>query len=320
VNPDDVGTSNGENKVLDEELSESLSVDGLQNLIGHTPLLQLKRSIRPGLAKVFIKMESFLPSGTIRDRYLSETMERARLAGQLQENDCVSIAGLNDSAVSAAFLAAKMGVSLRIFSPKGSGERLYPRVLHYGAEVVWTTSEDGLSGAVKAASEWARKSFDRMYIDSYRRKAVKGAYRSIANEILEALDGQPLSGFVTSVTTGATFVEVSKLLKEHHPNLIVKGVTLAENDYVSCTLDEIDIMAIEDTWSYRDEIARKEGIILGPKGAACVAIAVDLQNKVPKDSAIVALNPDSGRTYIGWEKTRLFQHKFLVSDLNPPTS
>ena len=301
--------------MLDEELSESLCVNSLQSLIGHTPLVQLRRVVDPDLATVFVKMESFLPSGSLRDRYLSETLERARLAGQIEENDSVSIAGLNDSAVSAAFLSAKMGVKLHIFTPEGSGQRLLPVVIHYGARVEWTKAEDGLPGAVKKASEWARESYDKIYIDAYRRKAVKGAYQSIASEILEALKGKPLSGFVTSVTTGATFVEVSKILVEHHPKLLVRGVTLAENDYVSCDLDGIDIMKVEETWAFRDEVAQKEGIILGPKGAACVATAIKLQKEVPKDSAIVALNPDSGRAYIGWEDKPLFQHKFRVSEL-----
>ncbi len=302
--------------MLDEELSESLSVDSLQRLIGHTPLVQLRRVVDPDLAPVFVKMESFLPSGSLRDRYLSETLERARLAGQIEENDSVSIAGLNDSAVSAAFLCAKMGVKLHVFTPEGSGQRLLPVVQHYGASVDWTKAEDGLPGAVKKASEWARESYDKIYIEAYRRKAVKGAYQSIASEILQALQGRPLSGFVTSVTTGATFVEVSKILMEHNPQLLVKGVTLAENDYVSCNLEGIDIMTIEETWKYRDEIARKEGIILGPKGAACVAVACKLQKDVPKDSAIVALNPDAGRSYIGWEDKPLFQHKYRISELN----
>ncbi len=302
--------------MLDEELSESLCVDSLQRLIGHTPLVQLQRVVEPHLAPIFVKMESFLPSGSLRDRYLSETLERARLAGQIEENDSVSIAGLNDSAVSAAFLSAKMGVKLHIFAPERSGQRLLQVVEHYGAVVEWTDAHAGLEGSVKEASEWARKSHDKIYIDAYRRKAVKGAYSAIAAEILEALNGRPLSGFVTSVTTGATFIEVSKILTAHHPQLIVKGVTLAENDYVSCDLEGLEIMNVEETWEYRNNIAQKEGIILGPKGAACVATALKLQDDVPPDSAIIALNPDSGRSYIGWEDEPLFQHKFRLSSLN----
>lgn len=300
--------------MLDEELSESLCVESVDALIGHTPLVKLRRVSDQELATIYVKMESLEPSGSLRDRYLAETLERAKLAGQLEEGDFISIAGLNDSALSAAFLSASIGVKLRVFAPENTGARLLPVIVHYGAKVVWTAAEDGLPGAVRRASNWARESFDRMYIDGYRRKAVKGAYRSIANEILEALGDQTLAGFVTSVTTGVTFVEVSKLLRKQHPNLIVKGVTLAENDYVSCNLEGVDVMPIEETWKYRDKIAQNEGLILGPKGAACVAIAMKLQEQVPANTAIVALNPDSGRRYIGWEDKPLFQHRFRISE------
>lgn len=283
-------------------------------LIGNTPIVRLRRVGDPAGAPIYVKLEQGNPSGSIRDRYIAEILERAVEAGQTVPGDTIALAGLDDSGLSAALLGGQLGLKTRVFAPVGSSHRLLQLVERFGAEVVWTDEAAGLAGAAHEAACWAREAPDRLYVDAFRRQAVQEAYSAIANEILLALRGQPLGSFITSVTTGGTFREVSRRLREYHPNLRVGGAVLLDVDTDALGAQPQDLLArfsMEQAWELRDEVARKEGLMLSPKGAAGVALALQLQRSVSPDHIIVALNPDAGQRYLGWESQPVFRHHWV---------
>lgn len=282
--------------------------------VGNTPLVRLQRMGRPEGAPIYVKMENLNPSGSMRDRYITEILQRAVLAGHLVEGDTIAIAGLDDSAASAGLISGVLGIRTRVFAPKNSSRRMLPLVHRYGAQITWTAPEKGLEGAVEEAAEWARQASDRMYVDSYRREAVRDAYGAISTEILQALDGHLLGAFITSVTTGGTFRHVARELRQTQPALRVGGAVLLDMEFPQLSEHQFDVLqrfSEQDAWALRDEVARKEGLLLGPKGAACVGLALELQETTPIDEPIVALNPDSGQRYLGWEKEPLFGKGYL---------
>ena len=226
-------------------------VQQMDELIGNTPLVRL-RNLGDDDHPIYVKMENLNPSGSMRDRYIAEIIERAFLAGQLERGDTVTLAGMNDSAVAASFIASILGLKCKIFAPSDSSKRLVLLVQRYGGTVEWTDEAAGLKGAVLSAASWARKAVDRTYVDGYRRSAVKDAYRAIASEILEALEDETLGGFVTSVTTGATFRQVSRLLRASLPTLEVRGARIVENEFATAEENPF-IMQIEldEIWKVR---------------------------------------------------------------------
>lgn len=276
-------------------------------MVGKTPLRRLK-SMGQGRCPIFIKMENLNPSGSIRDRYIAEIVLRAMDAQSIQVGDEICLAGLNDSAVSASYVASKLGLRCTVFTPESSSKRLLETFEAFGGKIVWTSAAAGLQGAIKEAAKWARDGIDRLYVDGYRRQAVKDSYRYLAMEIIESLEDTPLGGFTTSVTTGATFREVSRALRQMQANLEVRGAKLEENEFATAEENPyISSVNLAQLWEIRDEISEKEGILLGPKGAACVQIALDLEAELAPGRSIVALNPDSGQRYIGWEDSELFR-------------
>jgi cysteine synthase A len=280
-----------------------VSVDRMDELIGSTPLLELSDFGRAG-ADLFIKMENFNPSGSIRDRYLAEIIKRAFDAGQLVEGDVVSVAGIDDCSVSAAFLAGRLGVSLKVFAPENSSPRLLPLIERYGADIEWLDPGSNYSEAVDRAAEWARRAHDRMFVNGYRREAVRDSYEFIADEILESLDGRTVGAFITSVTTGGAYRQVAGELRDTHPDMLVGGAVLSDRTFPSLADDNRNILrdvTLEEAWQMRDRLARQKGLMVGPKGAASVALGMELRERLDPDVAIVALNPDSGQRYLGWE-------------------
>lgn len=285
-------------------------VERMDRLIGCTPLLHLPRISGDG-PPVYVKLEHLNPSGSIRDRYLAEILLRARDAGQLMAGDTVSVAGIDDCSVAAAFLAPRLDLNLRVFAAESASRRLLPLIERYGPDIVWLDGDLDWRDAVDEAVEWARKSHERMFVNGYRREAVRDSYSVVADEILTGLEDQPLGAFVTSVTTGGAYRQVTGELRETHPEMLVGGAVLTEKKFP--TLDDEDPrnvlveVDIEEAWEMRDRLARTEGLLLGPKGAASVALAVQMQDRVDPDSALVALNPDAGQRYLGWEDESLYE-------------
>ncbi len=280
-------------------------VERIDELVGNSPLMRLEQLGDPNGAPIYVKMENLNPGGSIRDRYIAEILERAVAAGMLVSGDTVVLAGIDDSAVSAALVGSVLDVKTRIFAPEESGARLLPMIEQYGADVVRTPADRGLKRAVEEAASWSRERADRIYVDGYRREAVRDAYAGIAAEILQALDGDKLGAFITSISTGGTFRHVARELRETRPTLNVGGAILGElelPDFKEHRFNSLERFSVDQAFQWRDRVARREGILMGPKGAVCVGLAVQLQKRLASDEAIVALNPDAGQRYLGWEE------------------
>jgi len=281
----------------------AVTVDEMQELIGATPLLRLPQTGAED-SEIYLKMESANPSGSIRDRYLAEIVKRAVDAGQLVPGETVAVAGLDDCAVSAAFLAMQLGVCLKVFAAEDTSRRLLPLIERFDAEIEWLDAGATWNDAVNRAAGWARQSPDRMFVNGYRREAVRDSYAEVADEILEALDGTPVGAFITSVTTGGAYRQVTGELREHHPEMLVGGAVLSEAEFPTLVEDNQNVLrdiSMDRAWEMRDQLARREGVLVGPKGAAAVALGVELQERLDPGTAVVALNPDAGQRYLGWE-------------------
>lgn len=285
-------------------------VHRMDELIGNTPLVRLDRMGDPDGASIYVKLEQLNPSGSIRDRYIAEILQRSIEAGQMVRGDAIAISGLDDSAVSAAFLGQLLGLEVHAFIPKSSNPRLLGMLKRYNAKITWTPEEDGIQGAVDRAVHWAREGVgERFYIEGFRRQAVRDAYAGISGEILEALSGHTLGAFVSSVSTGGTFRQVSKHLKETHPDLLVAGAVLIDVAFEKLGAqpgDRLERCDMAKAWRARDEVASKQGLLLSPKGAACVSLALELQQNIPSNQVIVCINPDAGQRYLGWEDHSLY--------------
>ena len=279
-------------------------VNGVHELVGRTPLVRLNHVGSAGGAPIFLKFEHQNPSGSMRDRYVLEVLQRAVAGAQLMRGESIALAGLDDSAVSAAALGPGFGLNVRVFAPLHSNTRLLNMIERFGAEVCWTDELEGLRGAVDEAASWAREAPGRLFVDGFRRQAVRNAYGDIAREILDALRDKQLWIFIPTWILHVTFREVSRHLRGTTPELRVGGAVLLDVPLETLGARDGDVLrhiSMEEAWQMRDELARKEGVLVGPKGAACVLLALELQKSLDTSQAIVALNPDAGTRYLGCE-------------------
>ncbi len=291
----------------------------ITELIGHTPLIELGQ-IAKGNPEILVKHEGMNPGGSIRDRTVLEILDMAAASGLLQRGDEVVLAGATNSALAAMVIGNCRGYRTVVFHPKQGSKRLLRLLRQSGAKVKLLPGND-MDAAVEAAASYARETSGRIFIDAGRREVLQDAVRHIAREILEALDGQSVGAFVTSYSTGATLRHVARELRHQYPELLVLGVRVDPahnaasfyNDVSPSVTTEMTplrgvraetmLMNEREAWLARAYIARSEGLLLGPKGAAAVLGAMRIRHRVPPESAIVALSIDAGQRYFGFEPT-----------------
>lgn len=289
----------------------------LTELIGHTPLIELGKIVDPDGPEILVKHEGYNPGGSIRDRTVLEILDSAASSGLLYRGDEIVMAGATNSALALATIGNARGYRATIFHAKQASRRLVKLLQHAGVTLKFV---DGTNlDAVEAAASYARENAGRIFIDAGRREALQDAIHHIAREILEALDGQSVGAFVTTFSTGATLKHVATELRKQYPELVVLGIQIQtpteRRDFYhdvspSITMERDPIgdanaqkIAIteQDAWLARSYLARAEGLLLGPKGAAAVLGAMKLRAQIPPDRAIVALSIDAGQRYFGAE-------------------
>src|SRR5579883_3505349 len=180
--------------------------------IGHTPLVELKRlSPKPGV-RIWAKLESRNPTGSVKDRVARALIEDAEEKGLIGPGQTILEPTSGNTGISLAMICSRKGYRLKVVMPKNVTPERTQLLRMYGAEIVYSEGSKGSNGAVEMALELAR---DRRYYMPYQygNEANPNAhYNGTAVEILEELD--EVSAFVAGLGTGGTLMGNGRRLKE----------------------------------------------------------------------------------------------------------
>ena len=290
-------------------------------LVGRTPMLALQRVVDDGCAQVLAKLESFNPSGSVKDRIALAVVEDAEATGALQPGGTLVWATGGNSGAALAMVAAAKGYRLIIFMP--SNAPLHQRRLaeRYGADVQLTTPSSGMQGSHDAAQRLVDSGENVLLLDLFRNPMVVKAHQTrTANEIIEATNGA-VSAFVSTVGTGGTITGVGRRLKEHDPAVQVVAVEPAGSpvisggapgrhlipgtgtDFVPPLLDMgvVDrVLTVSDGEASQmaSRLAREEGLLVGISAGANVFIAVQIARELGDGHTVVTVLPDTGERYL----------------------
>lgn len=299
-------------------------VNNIAELIGNTPLVKLNRINPAGGAAVYLKLEYFNPSGSVKDRAAFNMILEAEKQGLLKPNSTIIEPTSGNTGIGLAMNAAARGYKAILVMPDTMTQERINILKAYGAEVVLTPGDEKMSGAIKKAEQLTKQlpnAFMPMQFDNH---ANPDAHRhTTAKEIIEAMDeiGKSLSAFVASAGTGGTITGTGEALKEHYKNLKVHVVEPAGSPVLSggkpgkhklvgtspgfipsvLNQDVYDeILNIEDEQAYdiTRRLASEEGILVGPSsGAACFASIEVAKRLTPKD-VVVCIIADTGERYL----------------------
>lgn len=296
-------------------------VQNIADLIGNTPIVRLNRIIPEDAAEVFIKLESFNPSKSVKDRAAWYMIEQAEACGKLREGATIIEPTSGNTGIGLAMNAAAKGYRSIIIMPDNSTEERINILKAYGAEVVLTPSEEKMPGAIQKAKEIQQQIPNSFIPQQFENEANPGVHRmTTAKEILQQMDGQ-LDAFVCTAGTGGTVTGTGEVLKEHLPDLhiavvepkgspVLSGGKPGKHKVVGTSpgfipdilntniYDEIIQIADEDAIHYFKELPKKEGIFTGLSGGAAVYAAIQVAKKLGKDKRVVCIAPDTGERYL----------------------
>jgi cysteine synthase A len=300
--------------------SEGAIAETVLQLVGRTPLLRLSRVGPPGCASVVGKLEVKNPGGSVKDRPALAMVEEAERCGRIGKGAVIVEATSGNTGISLAMIAAVRGYRCILVMPEDmSLERRY--ILRaYGAEIVLTPAEQGMTGAVGRAEEIARETPQAFMPHQFDNPANPAAHeRTTAREIV-ADAGDYLVAFVAGVGTGGTVTGVGRVLKRERPRVRIVAVEPATSAVLSghpagmhgiqglgagFVPDILDRSVIDEVVTVTDvaaermtkRLAREEGLLLGPSSGANVHVACEVASRFPS-GVVVTVLCDTGERYL----------------------
>lgn len=296
----------------------------IAELIGDTPLVKLQRLQPENAAAVYLKLESFNPSGSVKDRAAYNMIVEAEKQGKLTKGATIIEPTSGNTGIGLAMNAAARGYKAILVMPDTMTKERINILKAYGAQVVLTPGEEKMPGCIRKAEELAAQiphSFIPMQFDN---RANPDAHRgTTAVEIMEAVKqlGQPLGAFVATAGTGGTITGTGEELKKAFPHLTIRvaepegspvlsGGEPGKHKLVGTSpgfipqilnedvYDEIVQVSDEDAYHITRELAMLEGILVGPSsGAACYA-AIETAKQLPADQIVICMTADTGERYL----------------------
>lgn len=296
----------------------------LTELVGNTPIVELSNFEKSNElhATLLAKLEYFNPAGSVKDRVAKAMIEDAEKKGLLKPDSVIIEPTSGNTGIGLASTAAAKGYRIIIVMPETMSLERRQLMKAYGAELVLTEGAKGMKGAIAKANELAQE-YENSFIPSQftNPSNPQAHFETTGVEIWDDTDGT-VDIFVAGVGTGGTISGVGKYLKSKNPNVKIVAVEPASSPVLSTgkagphkiqgigagfvpdTLnteiyDEIITVENENAFKTANEIAKKDGILVGISSGAAVFAAKQLaQREENKGKTIVALLPDTGERYL----------------------
>ena len=299
--------------------------DSVDMLIGNTPLLRLSRTEKKyGVScEILAKLEMLNPCGSIKDRVGKAMIDDAEAMGRLTPDSVIIEPTSGNTGIGLASVAAARGYRAIIVMPESMSLERRKLMKAYGAELVLTPAEEGMSGAIKKADELQKEipgSFVAGQFVNPSNPAVH--FATTGPEIYSDTDGE-LDIFVACVGTGGTITGIGRYLKEKDPHILAvepaaSAVLSGKNagahkiqgigagfipDILDTSVyDEVVTVTDEEALAFGRDIGRDEGILAGISSGCALCAAVKLARREEnKNKRIVVLFPDTGDRYLSTE-------------------
>ncbi|MBP2077779.1 cysteine synthase A [Oceanobacillus polygoni] len=296
-------------------------VHDVTELIGNTPLVKLNKLVPDGAADIYIKLEMFNPSKSVKDRAAYNMIKVAEDKGLIKPGDTIIEPTSGNTGIGLAMTAAAKGYKAILVMPDNSTIERRNILKAYGAQVVLTPSEDKMPGSIKKALEIQAEIPGSFIPQQFENTANSDIHRTTtALEIMEQTEGK-LDAFVCTAGTGGTVTGTGETLKEKIPGIhiavvepkgspVLSGGEPGQHKLVGTSpgfipeilntnvYDEIIQIRDEEAIGLLRRLAQEEGIFLGPSGAAAVYAAIEVAKKLGEDKSVVCIAPDTGERYL----------------------
>lgn len=292
--------------------------------IGNTPLVELKEieQMFKLKAKIFAKLESFNPAGSIKDRIAKKMIEEAEKEGTINKDTVIIEPTSGNTGIGIAYFASIKGYKVKIVMPESMSIERRNKIASYGAELVLTEASLGMSGSIAKANELNKEIPNSIILGQFTNpNNPKAHYETTGPEIYKQTEGK-VDIFVAGVGTGGTISGVGKYLKEHNKNIKIVAIEPSGSPVISkgikgshkiqgigagfipdtlntSIIDEVITVSDEDAFEYGRIINSVGDYYVGISSGAALCGAINLAKKEEnKNKNIVVIFPDSGDRYL----------------------
>jgi len=302
--------------------------EDITKTIGNTPLVKINK-LNKNPNTILVKLESFNPFSSVKDRIGIAMIEAAEKEGKINKDTIIIEPTSGNTGIALAFVAAAKGYKLILTMPETMSIERRQLLKILGAELVLTDGTKGMSGAVAKADELIAETKNSFMPQQFNNLANPEIHRkTTAVEILNDTGGK-VDIFIAGVGTGGTITGVGEALRKKNPNVKLIAVEPKDSPVLSGgapgphkiqgigagfvpqvlnrdIIDEIILVSNEDAGETARQLAKTEGILAGiSSGAALWASLKVAKRKESQDKVIVTILPDSGERYLS---TWLFQN------------
>jgi [CysO sulfur-carrier protein]-thiocarboxylate-dependent cysteine synthase len=279
--------------------------------IGNTPLVELPRLSPKPEVRIYAKLESRNPTGSVKDRVAKSMIEAAEAEGAIEPGQTILEPTSGNTGISLAMICRRKGYPLKVVMPDNVTEERTQLLEMYGAEIVYSEGAKGSNGAVEVALEMSEDPSYYMPYQYGNEANPRAHYDGTAVEILEELDG--VAAFVGGLGTGGTLMGNGRRLKENDPETLIVAAEPMQGEMVHGlrSLDDgfippiIDITLLDrkimvsnrDAVVWTRKLLDEEGVFAGVSSGAIARIAVRIAEELDGGN-VVFLIPDDGWKYL----------------------
>ncbi len=302
----------------------------IEELIGHTPLLETcgieeEKGLK---ARLLVKLESFNPAGSVKDRTALSMIQDAEEKGLLGQGAVIIEPTSGNTGIGLASIGVSRGYRVIFTMPETMSVERRKLLKGYGAEIVLTPGAKGMAGAIEEADRLARETDGGIVLGQFVNQANPAVhYRTTGPEIWEDTDGE-VDIFVAGVGTGGTITGTGRFLRERNPKIRIVAVEPAKSCVLSggqpgphglqgigagfvpeildaAVYDQVTAVKEEEAYEAARLLARREGILAGISSGAVLWAGIRLaEAEENAGKTIVVLLPDTGERYLS---TPLFE-------------
>ena len=295
--------------------------NNITDLIGDTPVVKLNRIVPTDAADVYVKLEMFNPTKSVKDRAANNMIKMAEEHGLINPGDTIIEPTSGNTGIGLAMVAAAKGYKAILVLPDNATQERINLLKAFGAEVVLTPNEEKMPGAIQKALELKTEIPNSFIPQQFENTANPDIHRTTtAVEIMEQMNGE-LDAFVATAGTGGTITGTGETLKELIPDLyiavvepkgspVLSGGKPGKHKLVGTSpgfipdilntkvYDEIMQISDEDAIEVFKKMALEEGVFVGPSAGAAVYAAIEIAKRLGKGKKVLCIAPDTGERYL----------------------
>jgi len=306
--------------------------DNISEVVWNTPLIRVNRVLPENAAELAVKLESFNPLSSVKDRIAYSMITEAEKAGELKPGMTIVEATSGNTGIGLAFVAAARGYRCVLVMPDTMSVERRKLLQALGAELILTPGPAGLGFALNTAKEYAEKNPNTWQSKQFDNPANPKIHReTTAHEILRDTGGK-VDAIVAGVGTGGTVSGIGQVLKKQNPNVLIVAVMPIEAQtlkggpyaphkiqgigpsfipaiYDANVVDRVFDVTFDQAVDAARNLAKNEGILVGISSGAIAHAAFEIAKELGSGKRVVAVLPDTGERYLS---TPLFEFTALV--------